>query len=1464
MFVKKTLEEVTNAIYLRVLIIFIFLIIFGIKVNSQTHKIPKTSNDTWTTCSGILYEHGGTSGYGNNANGYTVIYPSTVGNVVQLTGTYNTETNWDFVYIYNGVGTSGILLGQYSGTGTIPTYTSSDPSGAITVKFASDNSVSSSGISLNVNCITPCIGTPNTGVASISLVSGCSSSPFTLTSSDITTNPGVMFQWQTSPNGTSSWSNISGANSSSFVTSTASNAYYRLVSTCSNSGMTNYSNVVSYTIENCIPTSGNNSITSCSGSLYDNGGSSANYSESIDGYTTIYPSVAGNKIQIDGTYSSESGYDYLYIYNGVGTGGTLLGQYSGSSSIPTFTSTDATGAITVRFSSDGSVNTSGVNLNYNCVTSCSGAPTPGNTISATTQACSGVNFNLSLQNSLLFSGLTYQWQLSTNGTVYSNISGAVNSTCSVNQSVATYYRCLVTCSNSGLSNYSNPVFVSMSSICYCIPTTSNINASDIVSKVSITNSIFNNVNQVSGYNATTSYDLYYSPVIDIQRGSSTNKLSITFGSDPNQWSAAWIDFNQNGTFEAAENIALAASASGASSTVIYTFNVPLSANLGQTRLRVRGGSDNAYANTDACTTTSFGETEDYIVNILPVYTISITGPTNSCSSTDVQYLAGTHNFPGYPTYQWYYNSNIMAASGGANTPYYSSFTGGTSQTLNVNTGTSSPILWSCVAIYNGWTATSNTISLIVSGTPSVAPTGITILNNNTCQGTSKTLSVTGGSIGTGGSWNWYTGSCGGSNVGTGSSIVVNPSITTTYYVRAEGTCNTTSCSSVSVVVAPAPSNDLCANASSISSFPYTSGVVSNNCATNDAPPTGSSSCGAHDNNVWYKFTGTGNQIMISTCNVATNFDTEIHLYTGSCGSMTEIACSDDVIDVGCSSGQSSLTICTTNGIEYYISVGSFQLTGSTGNYVLSVTEMPISAATITTNSVCGNGSVTLSANIGSNSDGVDFSIDGGATVSASDNSFPYQYSTALLTAPSSVTVHVRSHNSNGCVGQWANSAIANAYSLPTLTFNTLCNYEGMARVELVPADGSNSYTSFEQQSPSISQSTKRFSLPYSSSRSFKVVDSHSCSSNWYSYNSIAAPSQIANAATSGNCLVRGDNSWWHIADGSNRVILSVNDNGNDLGDIVATSYLEPTTSQYGQSYYLKRHFKVSSQNTPSSNVTVRFYYNQSELDELIAKSNSNPNSNDDVNSASDLRITRYSGPNEDGDYSNNDFVCTSCFSVFTPNVGTPVTPSLGSDVRYVEISVPGFSEQWIHGGKDNVSILPVELVSFVPTCQNSHVLIRWVTASEVNNSHFLLQKSVNGVDFSTIAKINGSGTSNGFIEYSFVDQNVSTDISYYRLMQVDYNGYQQVFDPKSVTCNDNNESLTVFPNPFTDKVYVSGLPTNLCAFEIINAFGQSVYKLTSESKSSVELDLSPLPTGMYMIKIIDANGVCKQISIIKK
>ncbi|MDX8337604.1 HYR domain-containing protein [Draconibacterium sp. IB214405] len=84
-------------------------------------------------------------------------------------------------------------------------------------------------------------------------------------------------------------------------------------------------------------------------------------------------------------------------------------------------------------------------------------------------------------------------------------------------------------------------------------------------------------------------------------------------------------------------------------------------------------------------------------------------------------------------------------------------------------------------------------------------TGINVTNNNTCFGTAKILAVSGGALGKNASWNWYTDDCGTSPAGTGTTITVDPPAgdTVTYYVRAEGLCNTTECVSVDVIVNPA-------------------------------------------------------------------------------------------------------------------------------------------------------------------------------------------------------------------------------------------------------------------------------------------------------------------------------------------------------------------------------------------------------------------------------------------------------------------------------------------------------------------------------------------------------------------------------------------------------------------------------------------------------------------------------------
>lgn len=83
---------------------------------------------------------------------------------------------------------------------------------------------------------------------------------------------------------------------------------------------------------------------------------------------------------------------------------------------------------------------------------------------------------------------------------------------------------------------------------------------------------------------------------------------------------------------------------------------------------------------------------------------------------------------------------------------------------------------------------------------SIAASSIDASETVICTGSSVTLNVSGGTLGSGANWQWYSGSCGGTSIGSGTTISPSPISTTSYFVRAEGYCNTTSCASITIDV----------------------------------------------------------------------------------------------------------------------------------------------------------------------------------------------------------------------------------------------------------------------------------------------------------------------------------------------------------------------------------------------------------------------------------------------------------------------------------------------------------------------------------------------------------------------------------------------------------------------------------------------------------------------------------------
>jgi len=152
--------------------------------------------------------------------------------------------------------------------------------------------------------------------------------------------------------------------------------------------------------------------------------------------------------------------------------------------------------------------------------------------------------------------------------------------------------------------------------------------------------------------------------------------------------------------------------------------------------------------------------------------------------------------------------------------------------------------------FEGGAGSHQSLTLNVTGSTSTAPTSISG-TATVCAGSPTTLTGVGGSLAPGGSFVWYAGGCGsGSSIGTGNSVTVFPTTTTTYYVRAESQCGNSGCVSRTVTANSAPSN-----ATSVSASPST--IIQGNSSNLNATSAG-------NNIAWYTTPSGGTSIGQST------------------------------------------------------------------------------------------------------------------------------------------------------------------------------------------------------------------------------------------------------------------------------------------------------------------------------------------------------------------------------------------------------------------------------------------------------------------------------------------------------------------------------------------------------------------------------------------------------------------------
>lgn len=248
---------------------------------------------------------------------------------------------------------------------------------------------------------------------------------------------------------------------------------------------------------------------------------------------------------------------------------------------------------------------------------CSGTPAPGATISTVATICPNIPFTLSVEHGTE-TGLAFQWQSSTDGVTFTDIPGATSSTLSTSETATTYYQAVVTCTTTGDVATSTPVQVILS--CYCIPAATNCNLRDAILNVKIGGIDNTTTCSASGYGNYTSS---VAPGTLVSGGQ--NDLSVTVGAGGHEYVVAWVDYNQNSEFEPSEytRIGNATSTSTPITFTRRTIDVPANALPGMTRMRIRVRYNGQINDDEACASYTYGETEDYAVEIRPCEATSV-------------------------------------------------------------------------------------------------------------------------------------------------------------------------------------------------------------------------------------------------------------------------------------------------------------------------------------------------------------------------------------------------------------------------------------------------------------------------------------------------------------------------------------------------------------------------------------------------------------------------------------------------------------------------------------------------------------------------------------------------------------------------------------------------------------------------------------------------------------------------
>ncbi|MFN0293105.1 Ig-like domain-containing protein [Pedobacter helvus] len=154
------------------------------------------------------------------------------------------------------------------------------------------------------------------------------------------------------------------------------------------------------------------------------------------------------------------------------------------------------------------------------------------------------------------------------------------------------------------------------------------------------------------------------------------------------------------------------------------------------------------------------------------------------------------------------------------------------------------------------------------------------------------------------------------------------------------------------------------------------------------------------------------------------------------------------------------------------------------------------------------------------------------------------------------------------------------------------------------------------------------------------------------------------------------------------------------------------------------------------------------------------------------------------------------------------------------------------------------------------VRLTWTTASETNNSKFIIYRGGNDTQLAELKMIDGKINSSVLQDYSFLDSRPLIGVNYYRLAQVDLDGKKSILGEKAIEYQIAHPELAVYPNPTTGKITLDFAPKKYQKVQLTSIHGSVLMEQTiSSSSSQCSFEMSRLPAGTYLIRLSGTGGV---------